>query len=40
VNVIPNTDNTTDLNLIESRAAVDTFEEYNNFLIENKNKKI
>ena len=40
VNVIPNTDNTRDLDLIESRAAVDTFEEYNNFLIENKNKKI
>lgn len=40
VNVIPNIDNTKDIDLIESRATVDTFEEYENFLIENKNKKI
>ena len=38
INVIPNKDNTKDLDLIESRAAVNTFEEYNNFLIKNKNK--
>jgi hypothetical protein len=38
VNVMINVDNTKDIDLIESRAAVDTFEEYDNFLIENKNK--
>ena len=38
VNVMLNVDNTKDIDLIESRAAVDTFEEYNSFLIENKNK--
>jgi len=40
VNVISNIDNTKDIDLIESRATVDTFEEYENFLIKNKNKKI
>jgi len=40
VNVISNIDNTKDIDLIESRATVDTFEEYEKFLIKNKNKKI
>jgi len=40
INVFSNLDNTKDIDLIESRLGVDTYEEYEKYLIESKNKKI